>query len=263
MNLLNHEMLIAGLLRGLRIPFNLYKLLFNLVTVQIVEGNLSLLYPAQLHIADIIYISRMLQNRRHIRRNIGFSVSHSQNHGAVFSRHIDLFRIIPEHDSKRIGTADTHHGMVQCVHRRPQILFIIIIHQLNGHLCIRFRIETVSVLQKLLLQLLIIFNNSIVNADNGSLVIAVGMRIVLRRLSMSRPAGMPDTAVSHKGLTAVRLLIQHLQTSLCLYHLNGAVAVTDRQACRVIASVFQLGKTVQQHRRRLPVSHKANNSTHR
>ena len=60
MDFLYHKVLIARLLSCLSIPLNLNRLLFNLIAIEIVEGNLSIFKTSHLQIADIIYISRIL-----------------------------------------------------------------------------------------------------------------------------------------------------------------------------------------------------------
>ena len=57
MNLLHHEMLVAGFLGSLGIPLNLHKLLLNLVTIKIVKGCLALSHAGHFHVADVVYVA--------------------------------------------------------------------------------------------------------------------------------------------------------------------------------------------------------------
>ena len=66
MDLLHHEMLKTGFLRCLRIPLDDLRLLLDLLTIQIVESDLTRFHTCQLQISDIINISCILQDRRNI-----------------------------------------------------------------------------------------------------------------------------------------------------------------------------------------------------
>ena len=74
------------------------------------------------------------------------------------------------------------------------ILLIVIIDQLDRNLCIRIRIEVISLVLQFFPEFLIILNNSVVDAYYISIIRAVRMSVGFRRLSMSRPSGVPDTA---------------------------------------------------------------------
>ena len=179
MDLLHHEMLKTGFLRCLCIPLNDLRLLLDLLAIQIVKSDLTRFYTCQLQISDIINISCILQDRRNIRCDIGFSILHTQDHRAVFSRYKDLFRIITEHHCQRIGTTDTHHGMTHCLNRRSAVFLVVIIHQLHSNLRICGRIKRISPAEKLLLQLLVILDNAVMHSCHISVITDMRMGIDL------------------------------------------------------------------------------------
>ena len=179
MDLLHHEMLKTGFLRRLCIPLNDLRLLLDLLTIQIVKSDLTRFYTCQLQISDIINISCILQDRRNIRCDIGFSILHTQDHRAVFSRYKDLFRIITEHHCQRIGTTDTHHGMTHCLNRRSAVFLVVIIHQLHSNLRICGRIKRISPAEKLLLQLLVILDTAVMHSCHISVITDMRMGIDL------------------------------------------------------------------------------------
>ena len=170
-------MLKAALLCRLSIPLNLSQFPGNLISIQVVKRNCSICQTGHLHISNIIYLTGIFQNSRNIRSHIAFAVSHSQNHGAVLSCHINLPGIITEHHCQSIGTTDTHHGMIDSIYRSSFIFFVIIINQLNCRFCICGRIKDIALSHQLILQFLIIFNNTIMNAHNISIIRAMRMRI--------------------------------------------------------------------------------------
>ena len=151
MDLLDHEMFVSCFFCCLGIPFNDFHFLLDLIAVQIVEGDLSLFHTCHFHVADVINVPGIFQDCRHIRGNVGGTVCHAQDHGAVFSRHIQLSRIFFKHNGKGIRTADTHHGMVDGIDGSSQVFFIIIVYQLHSHFCICRGIEGVSLAGQLIL----------------------------------------------------------------------------------------------------------------
>ena len=115
MDLFHHKMLKSCLLCSLCIPFDLGCLLLNLITIQIIKMRFSWCQFRKLQIADIVYISGVFQDCRHIRCHISLPVSDTDDHGTVFSCYPDLARIITEHKFQCIGTTYTHHGLCDCI----------------------------------------------------------------------------------------------------------------------------------------------------
>ena len=149
MDLFHHKMLKAALFCCFRIPFDLYEFFLNLIAIQIVKGRSSFCQSSNLHISNIVDTSCILKNCRHIGGNKTISVCHSDDHRAVFSRHINFFRIFFKHQCQCVRTANTHHRMVNRIHWCMLIFFIIIVHQFHRHFGIRRRIKTISFFQKL------------------------------------------------------------------------------------------------------------------
>ena len=205
-NLFHHEMLKTGLLSCFGIPFDLHRLFFDLVAVQVIEGDSSLLQPGQLQVADVIDVPGVFQDGRDVGGHEALAILHAQNHRAVLAGHVDLLRIIFKHHSQRIGTADTHHGMVDGIHRGTQVFLVIIVYQLDRHLGVGLGIELITFPQQLIFQLLIVLNDAVVYADHIAVVAAMGMGVVLGWLAVGRPAGVADAAVPCQGLAAIGLL---------------------------------------------------------
>ena len=262
-DLLEHKMLIAALFRSLCVPFDGFHFLLDLVPVQVIKRNRPLGQPCKLQIADIIHVSGILENRRHVGGQIAFTAGYPDNHRAVFSGCIDLPGIILEHHRQCIGTPDPDQGMIQCVHRGAQILLVVIVNQLDCHFRIRLGAEGIPLLGELLPELLIIFNNAVMYRNDVFIIAAVGMGIDGRGLSVGCPPGMTDAAGSLYRLAGIGHLLQHLQLALCFDNFRLGISVPDCNAGRVIASVFQLGQPVKKDGRRLIATGKAYDSAHR
>ena len=146
MDLFHHKMLKASLLSRFRIPFNLSRLFLDFFTIEIVEMRLARCQSGKLQISNIINLSGVFEDCRHIRSHISLSICNTNDHWTVFSSHPDLTRIIPEHQLQRIRTTDTHHCLCDCIHRTKIILSVIIIHQLNHNFRICLTIKSIAML---------------------------------------------------------------------------------------------------------------------
>ena len=152
--------------------------------------------------------------------------------------------------------------MVDRVHRRMLIFLIVIIDQLDRNLCIRIRIEVISLVLQLFPEFLVILNNSIVDTNYIPVIAAVRMRVQLTRFPVSCPTGMPDSTCSVHCSSIIRLFRKNAQATFRLYDLHLFFAVTHCKSRRIIPAILQLCESIQQHRCRLSMSSKSNNSTH-
>ena len=79
---------------------------------------------------------------------------------------------------------------------------------------------------------------------NRPVVRTVGMGIILRRLPVGRPAGMPDPARPRHRQSSVCFLRKDLQPAFGFYHFDPAcLLIAHGNTSRVISSVFQFLKS--------------------
>ena len=109
-DLLHHEVLKAALFRSLGIHLDLDELFLDLLLIDVVEGDLPALELSDLVVADVVHISRVLQDRRHIGGYKGVLSVYPDDHRGIFSRDIQGIRVGLKHDGQGIGPPDAHHG---------------------------------------------------------------------------------------------------------------------------------------------------------
>ena len=260
---LHHEVLIAAFFGGFRIPQDLHRLFGNFVPVQIEEGDALGGQAGKLQIAQIVHRAGVFQNGGHIRGKVLFPVLGAENHGAVLSGGVNLPGVVPEQHGQSIGAADADHGVIDGIHRGVGVFFIVVIDELHSHFRIGGGVEGIALAQELFPQLLIVFDNAVVNGDHIAVVRAVGMGVFLAGFAMGGPTGVADAAVSRQRAAAVRFFLQCFQPPLGLDNLHRRRSIPHGQTGRVIAPIFQLGKAVQQNRRGRMLPCKTNDSAHR
>ena len=158
-------MLKAALFSRFCIPLNLGGLLLDFITIKIIKMSLTRNKPSKLKVSNIIHVASVFQNRRNIRSHIGLTIGNADDHRTIFSCYPDFARIVTEHQLKSIGTTDTHHRFGNSIDGSQIILSIIVVYQLDDHFSIRLAVEGIAMFQQLFLQLGIVFNDTIMNAD--------------------------------------------------------------------------------------------------
>ena len=81
MDLFEHEVLVSALFRRLGIPGDLGQGKLHLVSIEVVKMNLPRAESCRLLIADVVHISRVVQDGGHIRGQIGLPLRHAEDHG--------------------------------------------------------------------------------------------------------------------------------------------------------------------------------------
>ena len=225
MDLLHHEVLEARLFRGLGAPADFHQVLLDLVPVQVVEGGPLRGQPGQLHIADVVYLPCVFQNGGHIGGQVAFAVADTDDHGAVLPGGVDLPGIVLEKHRQGVGAPNADHSVIDGVHRCVGVFFVIVVDELYGYLGIRVGVEVVALAQQLVPELLIVFDDAVVDGYHVPVVGAVGMGVVFAGLSMGSPAGVADAAGSRQGQAVVRFFCQGPQAALGLDDPDGVGAV--------------------------------------
>ena len=207
---LQHKMLIARLLRRVRIPVDGGRLLGQLLLIQ--RKELKAVGPQNGHllIFHIIYGSGIFQNSRNIRGNKASPVVLPHNQRTVFSGRINLTGMVCKHDSQSIGAFHPVKHLGDGFHGIP---LVIIIQQMGQHLRIGLRHKMVTLVGKLLFQWNIILNNTVMHHRDTALLIGVRMGVVIAGRAVGGPSGVADAAASRHGLSSPGKVFQNFQSA--------------------------------------------------
>ena len=166
MDFFHHEMLKAAFFSCFCIPLDLGGLLLDFITIQIIKVSLTRNELCELKVANVIHVASVFQNCRDIRSHIGLTVRNADDHRAILTCHPDFAWIITEHQLKSVGATDTHHRLSDGINRTKIVLFIIIVHQFDDHFSVRLAVERIAMLQQLFFQLSIVFNDTVMYAND-------------------------------------------------------------------------------------------------
>ena len=140
-------------------------------------------------------------------------------------------------------------------------LFVTQLNQVRNKLGIGLTNGCNAVLRQLIFQFAIIFNNPIMNKSNAAMRRHMRMRIFLARLAVRCPARMTNSAGPMQRKRRARILkLAYFAASL--NDVKRAI-VHQRNASRIVASIFKSAQTIQQIRACFFSSCICNNATHK
>ena len=261
MDLFDHKVGIAVFLCSRQLPVDMLRLLMHFISLAVIEMHGIRRHFQQISIVEINYLTGVPQYRRNVRGHKVAAVSHSNDHGAGLLCRNDGIRLILTNRHKGIAALDH----IQChLHGIQQLsgLLITIGNQITGNLRVRLRQEGISLLQQHRLEIQIVLHNTVMDQRNFPITADMRMGIEIRGCAVGRPSGMSDANISGQLLSIIAGFYQIGKSSL-LFHQVQLSTVKGANTRRIISSVFQLRKAIQQHRCRRNMTCKSNNTTHK
>src|SRR4029077_10037000 len=119
----------------------------------------------------------------------------------------------------------------------------------------------VAILDKLLLERLIIFNHAIVNERESAARIDMWVRIFVGHFAVCRPARVANSERTRWWVLRDQLA-QRSNTPCAFTDLDIVTSIDNGHAGRVVAPVFEPSQTVQQNRRGLSPPDVSDNPAH-
>ena len=173
----------------------------------------------------------------------------------------DLRGVTLVENGDSVGTDDLIKCHLNSLEQREVFLHHNILHELYQHLGIGVAFELDALGLEFLLYVRIILNDSIV--DNGQImalrIVRVG--IASRRLSVGGPARMGDTDIATDILVAA-ILRQVVNLTLRLVDVQLTVSIDECHTCRVVTTILEPTKSLNQNRISVLLSYVSNYSTH-
>ena len=257
-DLLEHEVLIAALLRSLGIPRNLEHFLRNRCAQTIRHLDCVLADNGKLAVSQNIGAARPRNDGGNIGCDEILSLAKSDDERIVLLRAEQHIRMSAAHERERVRPLDPLQNHAHCGDEIPAVdLF----QEVCDNFRIRLGLEDMPLCNQFFLQRKIVLDNAVVHDGKIAVTVRMRMGVDIRRTAVRCPARMSDAeaALWHISLD---LIAQRGKTSHALLHANLAVAI-DGDARRVVATVFQLRQTIQQELCRLTIPDITNNSTHK
>ena len=259
-DLLEHEVVVTALFRGVHIPVDVTVLLVDGPAALVVDTDTLRRDDSQLAVIHIYHVTGVPQQRRHIRGQEVLPPAAAQQQRRILSCGDDPVRRVGAQDTQRIGSL---HPGEHLVHRLEHIAALAVIpgQQLGHHLRIRLGHERAALLDQLLLQPGEILDDPVVHHGELSIAADLRMGVHLIGLAVSSPPGVADAHCPRQIRPAVGQRLQRRKTPRRLAYLKG-VSAADRDTGGVIAPVLQAAQSIQQQRRSLLLSNVSYDTTH-
>ena len=256
-NLLQHEMLIAALFSCLSIPVNLKYLLGNWLAQAIGNPYGILLYNSNLSIIYDIGATGTGNNSRNIGSDEILIITQTNNHRVVLLGANQLIRVILAHEYDGIGTLNALNNLTNgCL----EIAVINFFQKMGQNLSIRVRQELMALCNQILFKSHVVLDNTVMYNRKIAMTVSMWMRVIVGWTTMGCPTGMTDTDITLRNI-ALNLFLQSSQTAYGLLYAN-LLPIENCNTSRVIATILQLGKSLNKEWGSLLATNVTNDTTH-
>ena len=192
-DLLEHEVLVAGLLGHDRIPRHPRALLRDRAAGVVGELDPGRRDDRHLLVAQEHDVARVAEDRRDVGRDEELAVAEADDDRRAVADGDDLVRIVGRDEHEREQPAH--------VQQRPprRVLQPVVLHlaldEMRDDLRVGLGDERVPFLLELLLQIQIVLDDAVVDDDDAAGAVAMRVRVLLGRPAVGRPARVADAVV--------------------------------------------------------------------
>ena len=189
-DLLEHEVLVAALLRRDRIPQHALRRLGDRLAVVVGELDARARDDGHLFIPEEHDIASMGEDGRDVGGDEEFVLTEADHDRRTVADGDDFFRVFErqQHDGEHAAHVGerTAHGVLQAV------IAHLALHQVRDDLGVGFGLELVPLRLQLALQLEIVFDDAVVDDDDLAGAVAMRMGVLFGGTAMRRPACVAD-----------------------------------------------------------------------
>ena len=257
-DLLEHEVLVAGLLRRDRIPGDAGRLAFDGLAVERHERHPVRRHDRHFAVVEEHDIAGVAQDRRHVRGDKVFAVANADDNRRAVADGDELFRIVGREQHEREEPADAFH---RTQHRLFEaVVPPFLLDEMRDDLGVGLRAERVALGDELALDLEIVFDDAVVDNDDTARAVAMRMRVLFSRAAMRGPSRMAKAIDADERLS-LNGVFEVDQFARAAPHFDRAV-LHDGDAGGVIAAILELAQSLDQDRHDWLRSNVADNSAH-
>ena len=256
-DLLQHEVGVPALLGGLRVPVDAHRRARDAPPAEAADRRRLARQHRHLAVLDHEHVAGVRQERGDIRGQQRLALSDPDDQRADAAHGHDPARFVRAHHHERVRAPGPGHGLL---HRGGQIAAVRVLDQVRQHLGVRLGPKPVAARHQVVLQREKVLDDPVVNHHDTAAAVDVRVRVLVGRVSVRGPPGVPDpdVAVDRMPLHELR---EAGELARRLAHLDAA-AVHDGDACGIVAAVLQPAQAVQQDRHSRPLTNIAHDAAH-
>ena len=244
-NLLEHEMSERTFLRGIAAPLSLVNFALHGLAVGAEDIDAVARDLRDVALFEINKALRHRQQRRHAARDEVLADAEADDERARDAADHETLRVLRIDDQQRKRTGKPGNRFLHRL-RQTESLLQVVIHEMRRNLGIGFRYELVAFRLEFLLDLLVVFDDAVMN--NGDTIAGqVRVGVCFRYATVGRPARM-----GHADQAAQRIRFELLLELDDFAHRLGKpdrpVALQDCDTRRVVATILEAPETLDEYR---------------
>src|SRR5271169_5861225 len=253
-------MLVAALFGHDRVPGYMMRWAIDRAAVVVHHTDAFLRQNGDIAIRQKEDLASVFEKRGDIARDKIFAVTQPDYRRRTNTRRDDFVRIAGRQKNQGVDAAKLLERLANRVFERGAALRVFF-DEMSDDFRVRLGDELVALTMELLLQLEIIFDDSIVDDDNLAGAVTVRVRILFRGAAVRGPAGVADAVGAFNGRFLNDFLeIAQLARGAADFELS--VFCDNRDARGVVAAVLQLSQAFDDDRHHLLRPNVTDNSAH-
>ena len=258
-DLLQHEVLVAGLLGHDRVPQHALRRLRHRPPEEVRKRHPGAGDDRHLLVAEEHDVARVAEDRRNVGRDEKLSVAEADDNRRSVADGDDLLGIVSrdEHEREQAPHQQQRpsHGVLE-----PVVLHLPL-DQVGDDFRVGFGDEQVALALQFALQIQVVFDDPVVDDDDLAGAVAVRMRVLFGRTAVGRPSCVTDAVVAGDRVRADHLF-EVGELAGAPPQVDRAVA-DHRDARRVVAPVLEAPQSVDEDGNDVLRSDVADDAAHR
>ena len=261
-NFLKHEVAVAAFLRGLHVPLDgLHLVLHRAQVRQFEDGIVRGGGAHQLAVFQKNHLPGVRQKGRDVRGHKVLARAQAEDERGGHACGVDDAGLIAAHEAHGVGPVGLAQGRGKGV-QQVWFGFAALGNEVDQHLGVRLRAESVAFGRKVRLDFQVVFNDAVVHHGQGPIVGAVGVGVAFGGHAVGGPAGVAHGAGGRGDAFFVgQFFFQRSQFARGPHHVQRALAQKGHTG-GIIAAVFQTAQTLHHYGNRGPVARIADNAAH-
>ena len=257
-DLLEHEVVVAALLRRFDVPDHAGNLLLDRLPGTVIDREMVGRQLRKFAVVDVNHVFRMRNERRNVGGKEVLARADAEDHRSAVFGDEQAIRLVCTQNAEHIAALQpgggAHHGLLQ-------IAVIVHVDQMHHNFRIRLAVEHIALGQQHFAQLQIVFDDAVMYDGKLAVIADMRMGVHIRRRAVRGPSGMTDADAAAQVCAVMRLFAEVADHTARFDHMDGPILL-HRDAGGVIAAIFERFQPFQQNRRSFLPADIANDSTH-
>ena len=257
-DLLEHKMGVAALLRSLHVPVHMDRLQRACTAIGIVHRHAVPAEDSDFLVLQQLHLTGVGDEGGNVAGDVLLALAKAHHQGAVLAGAVEHVRLTGADHSQRIAALQHVLRLAQGGQHVPVVKGL---EEVRDDLRVRLGNKDAALGLQGRSEPVMILDDAVVYDGDVALHVRVGVGVQVGGLAVGGPAGMPDTDGTRQGCV-LQLVLQIAKAALRLHQMDHAL-IHHRYACAVITAIFQAGQPLQQNGLRLLTADIAYNAAHR